>query len=104
MDFVELLKAYGGGLSAVGLLGLGVLMILRGYLIPKSVLESWREMWEARLATKAAEALAWREAYEAERARGELSESDKRKLLEIGEATLRVLQALPRGDTSDRVT
>ena len=99
MDITELLRESWGQLSAGALLGLLILSIIRGVLVPRTVLDGWTQLWEARLAAKAADVKAWRELAESERIRADRSEDQNRKLMEIGETTLRVLQALPGRDS-----
>lgn len=95
-QIVALIQQYGGQLSAAALLGIFVLLIGRGLLVPKLVLDGWVRVWQERLADKTAEAASWREAYEAERSAKARMEEDISRLLELGETTVRVLQAIPK--------
>lgn len=93
---VELFRAYGAQVSAGAILGIFVLLIGRGLLVPKVILDGWVRVWQERLTDKTNEATRWREAYELERTRAQKLEGDNAKLLEFGETTVRLLQAIPK--------
>jgi len=95
-EFVALLQGYGGQLSAGGVVAVTVFLILRGTLVPKSVLDGWVTLWEGLVDTHKAESVTWREAYELERAARLKADADIAKLLELSQTTVRVLEQLPR--------
>lgn len=71
------------GLTAPGLLGLVVLLLLLGKIVPR-----------ATYLDKSEEANRWREAYEKEREARATSEAQTKELLEVGRTNLALLKAL----------
>jgi hypothetical protein len=72
-----------GDLTPPALLGLAVLLLLFGKIVPR-----------ATLMDKSKEAQQWREAYEKEREARSLSEAQNAELLELGKTTYNVLVAM----------
>lgn len=85
--------------SAYGLIALIVLAVLRGYLVPRRVLEDVRQDRDDRVAEARALADAWRQAYEFERdANGQLREHGQLSL-----DTARTATAVVRAITAPSV-
>jgi hypothetical protein len=83
--------------GAIALVTLVVLLIYRGRLVPRSVLDDVRTDRDARVAELVAERNAWREAYrESETARVE-AQNQVGELLELSRLADRVLRAI-RGE------
>ncbi len=83
--------------GAIALVTLVVLLIYRGRLVPRSVLDDVRTDRDARVAELVAERNAWREAYrESETARVE-AQNQVGELLELSRVADRVLRAI-RGE------
>ncbi|MGW2739137.1 hypothetical protein ACWC4D_33680 [Streptomyces sp. NPDC001288] len=101
-EFAGLNVAQGG---AIAILALAVLLILRGHLVPRSVLEDVRKDRDDRLAELSAERDKWRDAHkESEAARVE-AQSQVGELLELSRTADYVLRALRgevHGDAMDR--
>ena len=70
------------GLSAPALLGICILLLMTGRLVPKSTLDS-----------KEKESDRWREAYETEREARALSDKQTAELLEVSKTTNRIIVA-----------
>lgn len=70
-------------LTAPGLLGIAILLLLLGKLVPKSTLTD-----------KAKEADRWREAYELERKRADTSDAQTADLLELAKTTHNIIVAV----------
>lgn len=84
--------------SAYGLISLIVLAVLRGYLVPRRILEDVRKDRDDRVAEAHALAEMWRSAYEYEReARGKLAEHSDLSIATARTATaaLRAVTAPP---------
>lgn len=71
------------GLTAPTLLGIAILLMLTGRIVPRATLQD-----------KAAEAQAWKEAYEAEREARALSDTQTVQLLEVSKTTHAVSVAM----------
>jgi hypothetical protein len=69
-------------LTAPGLLGLAVLMILAGFLVPRFVYNEKKQECEK-----------WREAYEAERKARAASDAQTAELLELAKTTHKIIAA-----------
>lgn len=91
--------------GAVALVGLVVLLIYRGHLVPRSVVDDVRKDRDDRLTALVAERDAWREAYRvSENARME-SQAQVGELLELSRTAGNVLRAIRGevpGDAMDR--
>lgn len=72
-----------GQLTPSILLGITVLMLLRGYLVPRATLQD-----------KQKEADSWRTAYELERAARNTADAQNRELLEVAKASAGFLKAV----------
>lgn len=72
-----------GTLTPPVLLGITVLMLLKGYLVPRSTLQD-----------KQKEADQWREAYELERESRTTADAQNRELLEVAKASAGFLKAV----------
>lgn len=79
-------------LTAGVLLGIVILSIVLGRLIPVRTAE--RE-----LADRDAQIASWKAAYEAERQRGEVQAEHLGELMELSRTTVAIVQALPRAMT-----
>ncbi len=89
-------------LSAAGILAMTVLGILRGWLVPRKVLEEARADREARLSDMRAQVDDWKAAFQAADARATVLAGQVGELLELARATdefVRALGARPRGAT-----
>jgi uncharacterized membrane protein YhiD involved in acid resistance len=91
--------------GAAGLVVLIVVLILRGRLVPRSVLRDTREVYEARLADKEArvkeitqERDTWRIAYETSAAGHHLTQRQVDELLELSRTAAHVLTSLPKAE------
>lgn len=71
-----------GDLTAPGLLGLAVLMVLAGFLVPRYLYNEKKE-----------EAEKWRQAYEAERKARATSDAQTAELLELAKTTHKIIVA-----------
>lgn len=72
-----------GTLTPPVLLGITVLMLLKGYLVPRSTLQDSQK-----------EAEQWHQAYELERAARNTAEAQNRELLEVAKASAGFLKAV----------
>lgn len=91
-----------GLLTPAVLLGIAMLLVLRGGLVPAKVVETIKTEWHARLADKDArlaekdEAIRrWQDAYENERAARQVSEAQTGELLNLARTTNALLSGLP---------
>lgn len=83
-------------LGAAVLVGITVLAILRGYLVPRSVVTDLRADRDKRIAELIAEVTRWRDAHErSETARLE-AQAQAGELLELSRVATRFFAALPR--------
>ena len=71
------------GLTAPGLLGVAVLLLLLGKIVPRSTLQD-----------KIEEAIQWRKAYEAEREARRLADAQTTELLEVSRTNHALISAL----------
>ncbi len=76
-------------IGATGLLAVVVLMILRGALVP-------RKVHEDRIADKDAQIQAWKDAYNKSEETNEIQQGHIDVLLQAGQTTRHVLEALPK--------
>jgi len=81
-----------GGAGAALLLV--VIFILRGLLVPASVLKQMREEADKRVGEALRVAKIWEEAFSKLEARGDKQEEALRECLEVGKASLAILQAV----------
>lgn len=90
-----------GNLGATGLVGIFIVAILLGKLVPRSTVDNGQALFELRVAEAKAEAAVWREAYgQSESARSVLAEQ-ARTSVEVSETLARLLErvapeSLPR--------
>ncbi|WP_354643837.1 hypothetical protein [Kitasatospora camelliae] len=82
--------------GAAGLVALIVLLILRGNLVPRSVLDDVRADRDARLAELAAERDTWREAHKVSEEARHVAQDQAGELLELSRTADYFLRSLPR--------
>lgn len=81
--------------GAAGLVVLIVILVLRGHLVPRSVLRDVRADRDLRIAEIMHERDTWRAAYETSEAGRHLAEEQNRELLELSRTATHFLTALP---------
>lgn len=92
-----------GNLSAVAILGATVLAILRGWLVPRKVLEEARADREARIADAQAQVADWKAAFQAAEQARQVLAGQVSELLELARATDDFIRTTPRpGRTASR--
>lgn len=85
-----------GEVSTAALLGLAILALLRGWLVPRSVLDDVRRDRDTRLADCQAQITDWRDAYRAADARADILAGQVDELVHQARTTEQVLQSLAR--------
>lgn len=83
--------------GAAGLVAVIVLLILRGRLVPRSVLDDVRADRDARLAELSAERDTWREAHKVSEEARHVAQDQVGELLELSRTADHLLRSLPRG-------
>lgn len=103
MDFSKLPLATS---SATALLGIVLLLVLLGKLVPRSTLEDTREDRDNRLAEKQREVDMWKSAYDRERDTNTELVRQVGTLMEVARTADHVLRSLPTGtgESSDGST
>ncbi len=90
-------------LSAVGILGATVLAILKGWLVPRKVVEEARADREARIADYQAQVADWKAAFKASEEARQVLAGQVGELLELARATDDFIRTTPRpGRTANR--
>lgn len=82
--------------GAAGLVVLVVILILRGALVPRSVVRDLRADRDTRIAEIMHERDTWRAAYETSEAGRHLAEAQAAELLELSRTATHLLASLPR--------
>ncbi len=83
--------------GAAGILALAVLAVLRGWLVPRKVLEEAREDREARLVDMRQQVDDWKAAFQASEQRATVLAGQVGELLELARATDEFVRSVPRG-------
>ena len=96
MDFTQWLATYGRDLGFGGLVTFFFWLMFTGRIVARSVVEDIRADAKARLEAKERVADGYKEAWEAERARGLIQDAQVVELLEHSRTAVHILEALPR--------
>lgn len=94
MDELAGLGIVQGGAAAV--LGLVVMLILLGRLVPRSILEDLRADRDARITELAAERDTWKAAHQLSEEARHVAQDQVGELLELSRTSVHVLTSLPR--------
>lgn len=89
-------------ISSVGTLGLVVILILLGWLVPRKVVKDMRDDRDARLVEARSETANWQKAYQAVDQARELQAVQLGQLLELAKTTDQFIRTLQRAASSAR--
>lgn len=103
MEFWEWFTAHGGDVGFGGLVTFFFWLMFTGRIVARSVVEDIRSDAKDRLEAKERVATGYREAWEAERARGLIQDAQVVELLEHSRTAVHILESLPRSPSSDQV-
>lgn len=92
-DILSTGYAQGGAVTVVMTI---VVLILRGHLVPRSVLRDLQAVSDARIAELAAERDMWRTAHQVSEEARHMDQSQAREMLELSRTANHVLMSLPR--------